>query len=323
MSRLVAETPEKNILGTVRKRHWAADYKLYAIFGYPLKHTFSPVMHNKAFKALGLDSYYIDIPIRPERFKRIRRNLRNAPLDGFNLTVPHKELIVKVLDSVDREAGQIGAVNTVLVKRTNQINQTIGRGARLIGYNTDTYGFREALRREARFNVHGKSVLVLGAGGAARACVQALIKEGVRQIIIANRTVSKARRLISDFSRFARKRGARLLLSQSATKGCHLNISGVDLVVNSTSLGLKKSDPLPIKLGLLPKRKLLIFDLIYNPSRTKLLREASKRGYRTMNGLPMLLYQGAKAFEIWTGKQAPIHVMRKALNNVARASRSG
>jgi shikimate dehydrogenase len=194
----------------------------------------------------------------------------------------------------------------------------------LIGYNTDAYGFREALKKEGRFNARGKSILILGAGGAARACVYALIKEGAAKIIVANRTVSKARKLIKDFSKIAS--GAKKKLSSLPLKRENLKrvLPAIDLIVNSTSLGLKASDPLPINVKLLPKKKkTLIFDLIYNPPRTKLLREASKRGCRTMNGLSMLLYQGARAFEIWTKKPAPVNAMRKALNNVAGASRPG
>lgn len=290
---------------------WTADYGLYAIFGYPLTHTYSPKMHNEAFKALGLDNYYIDIPIPPHRFSRLVRSLKKSPLSGFNLTVPHKELILKALDVLDPEAKKIGAVNTVLAR-------TVKNGkhpkVRFVGYNTDAYGFREALRRVARFNVRGKSVLVLGAGGAARACVYALAKDGAGRIVVANRTVSKAERLIKHISKsmgLDKKK-----LTAVSLRGGNLGrlLSDVRLVVNSTSLGLRPADPVPLHLRLLPKRKdILIFDLIYNPSRTKLLLEASKRGYRTLNGLPMLLYQGARSFEIWTGRSAPIHVMRKAL----------
>lgn len=290
-----------------KKPTWKAEYSLYAIFGYPLSHTFSPRMQNEAFKALGLNSYYIDIPIPPERFKKLVRSLKNSPLNGFNLTVPHKEIILKALDSVDPEARRMGAVNTVLVKSN-------GKRKKLIGYNTDAYGFSKALKKEAGFNVGGKSVLILGAGGAARACVYALLKEGARRVVIANRTVSKAKRLIRDFSKI--KTPGKTKLS-AIGKTPPLSLPEFDLIINSTSLGLKGSDPLPINLTKSPNQKsVLIFDLIYNPSRTKLLREASKRGYRTMNGLAMLLYQGARSFEIWTGKRAPINIMRKTLKDV-------
>jgi len=288
-----------------------AEYGLYAIFGYPLSHTYSPAMHNKAFESLGLNNYYIDIPVPPGRFKQMIRSLKNAPLSGFNLTVPHKEIILKALDSMDGEAKQIGAVNTVLV---GPVDGAHNRKVHLIGYNTDAYGFREALRKEGRFNPRDKSILILGAGGAARACVYALIKEGAAKIIVANRTVSKAKKLINDFSKITS--GAKKKLSALPLKKENLKrvLPTIDLIVNSTSLGLRVSDPLPIDVKLLPKKKrLLIFDLIYNPLQTKLLLGASKRGYQTMNGLSMLLYQGVRAFEIWTKKTAPIHVMRKAL----------
>lgn len=291
---------------------WKSDYGLYAIFGYPLEHTRSPVMHNAAFKSLGLRSFYISIPIEPGRFARLVKHLGAVPLDGFNLTVPHKELVMGGLDLIDAEAKRIGAVNTVVRK-----------GKRLIGYNTDAYGFSESLRKFGKFSARGKSALVLGAGGAARACVYTLAKGGAKRIIVANRTRLRAERLCRDLGKWAKKSGTKLsavllddVRAVSARQATRTSVlDGIDLVVNATSLGLKPLDVLPLDPAVLPKRDILIADLIYNPLETKLLRRAAARGYQTLGGRGMLLYQGARAFEIWTGRKAPVSVMEKALGD--------
>lgn len=178
------------------------------------------------------------------------------------------------------------------------------------------------MKKDAGFRVAGKVALVLGAGGAARACVYGLVKEGASRVVVANRTRAKAKRLCRDLAAWARRRGTDLCVEGTGATNCVRTdvLEDIDLVVNATSLGLKPSDPLPLDPSLLPRnKKLLVMDLIYKPSQTKLLRKAAKRGFRTLDGLGMLLYQGARAFEIWTGKKAPIDAMQKALKEAISA----
>ena len=294
------------------------DFKLYGIFGFPLGHTLSPAMQEAAFKAVGIKAFYLPFEVRPAEFRRLVRNRRRLLLDGFNVTVPYKERALG-LDRVSPEARAIGAVNTV-VKRKN----------RWLGFNTDAAGFIAALEKDGKFRVRGKRVLVLGAGGSARAVIYALAKRGAKQILVANRTVSRARKIIRDFKEMfpriqfsvqslraprsgAKQSHPKRLLRPAAFSGSSRNDGlGVDLVVNATSVGLKPGDRAMIQPKLFP-RKTLFVDLIYRPAETRLLKLARKSGRRTMNGLGMLLYQGAEAFRLWTGKKAPVGVMRKAL----------
>ncbi len=273
--------------------------EIYGIFGFPLKHSLSSAMQEAAFEKFGIDAVYLPFEIDRQNFRRVGRNLSTSLLEGFNLTVPYKEIVIPYLDEVTKETSLIGAVNTV--KRV---------GKRFRGYNTDEEGFRRALR-EARFNAKGKRAVILGAGGAARACVYGLARERIREVAIFNRHVGKARKIGKDFQK---------LFANTAIKAFSLNrtflkaaLSETDLVINATSVGLKKNDAPLIDNGMWPKKKLLVYDLVYNPPVTSLLKAARRQGNRVLNGLTMLLYQGAKAFEIWTGLEAPEALMWRIL----------
>ena len=271
------------------------------IIGYPLGHSASPAFQQAAFDHLGIDARYLAWETPPDALADRMASLRGTGLLGANVTVPHKQAVVPFLDEVSQAAQDTGAVNTIL-----------NREGRLTGHNTDVTGFLRALQVDAGFQAQGKRVLVLGAGGSARAIVYGLLKEGAGQVTIANRTVERAHRLIEALGN---PRNASAVLLEPAALP-----NDWDLIVNCTTLGMRhapgeKETPLPSDA--IPAHS-LVYDLVYNPEDTPLLQAAAKAGARTLGGLPMLIYQGAEAFRLWTGQEAPVEVMfqtaRRALS---------
>lgn len=256
-------------------------------------------MQEAAFRALGIKAFYLPFEVRPGEFRRLMAKTKRLLLDGFNVTVPYKERVLRYLDRLSPEARSIGAVNTVV------------RDAKgWQGFNTDEAGFLDSLVAEGRFRPRGKTVLVLGAGGSARAVAYGLARQGARRIILANRTLTKARRIVSRYQKlFPRVQWESRTLKE---KWC--DTGTISLVVNATSVGLRSDDPALISPREFPRRTLFV-DLIYQPSETRLLRLARRSGHRTLNGMGMLLCQGARAFQLWTGRKAPVAVMRKTLQS--------
>ncbi|MFH0985452.1 MAG: shikimate dehydrogenase [Candidatus Omnitrophota bacterium] len=278
-------------------------FKLYGIFGYPLSHTLSPAMHEAAFRELGIDANYIVLELVPEAFKKLMRRASRFSLSGFNVTVPYKETVMKYLDKVRPEAQAIGAVNTVFKQ-----------GKRWIGANTDMEGFLKTLVTDGGFRPSGKKAVVLGAGGAARAVVYGLSLEGAREILIADCFSEKARKIAGDMKKFFK--GTEYHAVEAGTSEVKAALQKADVIINATPLGLKAQDPEVIPEAWIPKsgdKKIFFMDLIYNPAVTPFLKIAKKKGHRTLNGLGMLLYQGVRALELWTGRKAPVSVMRRAL----------
>jgi len=269
--------------------------KALGLLGWPVEHSLSPAMHNAAFKHLGLDCCYLTFPVKPELLKDAVKAVRALNLTGVNVTVPHKEKVIPFLDKVDKEAAFIGAVNTI-------VNQSASGGDKLIGYNTDGRGFMKLLS-EARISVKDKNVLILGAGGASRAIGYYLCRSASK-LFLYDIDRKKAGKLISALKKI---KGNVFSYQQSAISS---QLKDIDIIINATPLGLKKGDPLPVDINLLKPRH-VVCDLIYK--NTPLLQKASKKGCKTLNGLGMLLWQGAFAFELWTGRKAPVEVMRKAL----------
>lgn len=277
-----------------------SEIQLYGIFGYPLKHTLSPVMQEAAFRKLNIPAFYLPFEIKRNEISKLLRNKRKIILDGFNVTVPYKELMFKQVDKVSPEAKAVGAVNTVKVKN-----------GKLHGFNTDIYGFSRSLKTDGKFNPKGKKAVVLGAGGAAKSVVYSLVKGGASAVSVGDLVAAKAKSLVQRFTKLRKACGLRTFLpEQDNVKN---ELADTDLFVNATPVGLKKNDPLLVPKSAFPKKKIVVYDLIYNPETTKLLRTARACGHRTVNGLGMLLYQGAEAFRIWTGKEAPARVMKEAL----------
>jgi len=242
-------------------------------------------MHNAAFAALGLDYVYVALRVRPEDLRRAVAGIRSLGFAGLNVTVPHKEAILRLLDELSPAARAIGAVNTV-----------VRRGDRLVGHNTDAEGFRQSLRT-AGFRGAGRKAVVVGAGGSARAVVWALRREGVRDITILNRDVARARSLATNL-----RPRARFGPLEDASRPEVLR--DTDLVVNCTSLGLDGRSKPPIAIARTPKR-CLVYDLVYGAKPTPLVRAARRRGRKAVDGFDMLLEQARLAFRIWTGRHAP------------------
>lgn len=263
------------------------------LFGFPVEHSLSPAMHNAAFEYLDMDWCYVTFQVRPELLQGAVQAIRALNLMGVNVTVPHKERVIGFLDEVHEEASFIGAVNT--------IRNVDGR---LTGFNTDGRGFIESLA-EAGISPAGKSVLVVGAGGACRAISYYLSAEADR-LFLYDIDDTKVRRLVSDLgtirTNITRRDGAR-------------DLEDIDILINATPLGLKDADPLPVDPSLL-RKDMVVCDLLYR--KTPLLKAASAKGCRTLDGLGMLLHQGVLAFEIWTGVRPPVAVMRNAITGFRR-----
>ena len=273
------------------------EIKVFGLFGFPLTHSVSPAMQNAALRSLKIPGIYLPFERTVNHFLKLLRTRKKFVLDGFNLTVPYKELILPYLDRLDRSAKLANAANTI--KR---------KGNQWIGYNTDIDGFNAGLK-ESKFRVRGKRAVILGAGGAARGVVAALGIGGIREIGIYNRTKQRALQLVNEFQVKFPKTQIRAIRTKNELKE---RLKTADLLVNATSLGLKPSDPNPLPVPF-PKNRLLVYDLIYGKRKTRLLAQAKRAGNRTVSGETMLLYQGVKALEIWTARKAPIAVMKKAL----------
>lgn len=258
-------------------------------------------MQEAAFQALGLKAFYSVFDLEPSDFHKALKKLRLFSVEGFNVTVPYKEAVMKYLDGLSPEARAIGAVNTVFQK-----------GRKWVGANTDVTGFLTSLKAEGRFLPRNKKALVFGAGGAARAVLYGLAKEGVSEIFVVNRHPERAKKLVRDFEGQFSKTTFHVCPFAGAVKDL---IAEADLVVNATSVGLKPQDRLcvPSWIPAAGKTPKLFFDLIYHPAKTNFLSAASKKGHRILGGAGMLLFQGAEAFRLWTGKRPPVNVMRKAL----------
>ncbi len=270
--------------------------RLYGIFGHPVEHTFSPGMHNAAFHKLHLDACYVAFEVSPSGLEQAMNAVIPLGLCGLNITVPHKEKVIPYLDELSEEARLIGAVNTIQIKKE-----------RLIGHNTDGRGFIRSLKDNAGFHPKGKSFLLIGSGGAARAVGFSLALGRARNVFFYDVDASKASALARDIREKTGADAQVLSLDSLATAA-----EAADCLINATPLGLKKKDPLPIKKEWITRRH-LVFDLVYNPIETALLKTAKLRGARGLPGIGMLLYQGVIAFEIWTGAQAPVSTMKNAL----------
>ena len=286
---------------TKQEAHLAA--KRVGIIGYPIRHSASPAFQNAALQHRGVDATFTAWEVAPDELSKWVWSQDRSDLLGFGVTVPHKTEIIKVLDHVDEDASSVGAVNTVVVTE----------GHRLFGYNTDTYGFLHALQQEGGFDVRGQDVLVLGAGGVSRAVCGVLLREGVASLTLANRTVSRAESLLADLDRHG-VAAQSVALDDAAIAAALRDRGPVGLIVNCTSMGMlhgPAEGASPISAALIPPDA-FVYDLVYNPPVTPVMELAQGVGARTLNGLPMLVYQGARGFQLWTGLEAPVDVMMAA-----------
>ena len=273
--------------------------RVVGVIGDPIAHTRSPAMHNAAFEALGLDWLYVAFHVQPHDVEPALRGFRAAGMRGFNATIPHKQALATLIPDLTAEASFIGAVNTVV----------FGENDSVIGENTDASGFVAALDEAGIPRPTGKRAVVLGAGGAARAVVVALANVGVSEIVIVNRTVHRAEQLAKDV---AARLPVRARAIQLANDALAAELDDAALLVNATAAGMEGQEPLPIDAAVISPN-VAVYDIIYTPRETPLLKAAASRGCATLNGIGMLVHQGAEAFELWTGVSAPIDVMRRAL----------
>ena len=271
-------------------------------------------MHNVGLAALGLDWRYLAFDVPPEQLKSALEGAKAMRFVGLNLTVPHKLLAVELVDALDDSARSWGAVNTVRFEARTAGGEWLPIPAfgvevpdelRAVGFNTDGGGLLQALREDLHFEPLGSRVLLLGAGGAGRVAALKLAGERVAELFLINRTREKAEALAAEVSSRCPKVKVAIGYPTSPS---------VDLILNATSLGLKRTDPLPLELNRLSwDRVYAVYDMIYRPAQTRLLEAARGAGCRVANGLGMLLYQGTQALEIWSGHRAPVELMRHAL----------
>lgn len=286
-------------------RFQSSETRLVALLGHPVIHSVSPEMHNAGFEAAGLNAAYLAFDVAPAELSLAVRGLASLGSAGFNLTIPHKEAVMDLLDEIDPFARMVGAVNTVAVQ-----------GDRLIGYNTDGPGFLRSLDQETGFRPAGTRAVILGAGGFARAVAFGLAQDGAKSIILANRDLSRAEALAAELrERFP------ALECRSATMETGLAQSGgAGLVVNCTPVGMHpeiEASPIQDFMGAGPGA--LAVDSIFNPQRTRFLEAAAAAGLKTIGGLGTLVHQGALAWRHWFGFDGPVGTMWDAALSALKA----
>jgi shikimate dehydrogenase len=262
--------------------------KITGLYGYPVEHTLSPLMHNAAFEHLGLDFCYLPFSVHPDSLKNAVEGIRALNLAGVNVTIPHKESVIPYLDNVNEEALFIGAVNTI-----------VNHGGTLSGYNTDGRGFMRSLSENNVFP-DNKKILITGAGGASRA-IGYYLSQKADKVYLFDIDKIKLKKLASDLSEIRDNIG---ILNDTS------ELSRFDILINATPLGLKTTDPVPFDASVLSPHQ-TVCDLIYK--NTPLLSLAAQKGCKTIDGLGMLLWQGVFAFELWTRTSPPVEIMKSAL----------
>jgi shikimate dehydrogenase len=290
-----------------------ATTRICAVYGHPIKHSASPAMQNAGIAALGLNWRYVAFDVHPDNLREAIAGAKAMRFIGLNLTVPHKLLALQMVDVIDEAAKPWGAINTIRFEGRDgstwrplaELPPDVETEIRSVGFNTDADAIIRSLKEDLQLSVVGKKILIVGAGGAGRAAALRIAQENPAELWLYNRTESKAAEVAKQISK-----------TNPSVKVCVGIPSGrVDLLLNATSVGLKPDDPLPIHdNGFDLKNTAAVYDMIYRPAETPLLKAARAAGCRAANGLGMLLYQGASALEIWSGKPAPIEVMRQALH---------
>jgi len=273
--------------------------KLTGILGYPVTHSVSPQMHNAAYAKLGLNYCYLPISVKPEDLERVLEGIRMLGFAGVNVTIPHKEAVVTHLDEVTKIARLIGAVNVILIQEGH-----------LIGYNTDGPGFIDSLREDAGFDVAGKRAVVLGAGGGAKSVAMMLAQDGVKNLIISDLIYEKAENLCEYINSHF---GIAPYACPSKSNELRKLVGNCDLLVNATPVGMHpKVNECPLEDDYVIPGSAVVYDLVYNPLETKLLKLAKKNGAKAVSGIGMLIRQGALAFSLFTEQEAPVSLMKEA-----------
>lgn len=277
------------------------------VFGDPVAQSLSPQMQNAAFKHYKIEMQYARFHILPDQLGEALERVRDLEFVGVNLTIPHKVAARELVDRVDDDAEQIGAINVIKIAN-----------GKTHGFNTDGRGFARAIREEFSVDLRDLRVMILGAGGAARAIALECAKSRCERLVVANGTFEKGERLVEKLRSFFEGPKVfgpvpRLQAIRWEESAFQFQIGNVDLVVNATPVGLNRGDPSPLPARLLAPH-LMVYDTIYTDQKTPLVSAAIEAGARAVNGLSMLLHQGALAFEIWFERAAPIEVMRKAIS---------
>ena len=282
------------------KNNISGKTEICGILGDPIEHTMSPVMHNTAFKNKGVDYVYLAFRVKKEELGKAIEGMRALNIRGLNITIPHKVTVIQFLDELDHLAAKIGAINTIV--NSNGV---------LKGYNTDATGFLQALR-ERGIEPKGKRVVILGAGGASRA-ISFILAERGSSLVILNRTWGKAKVCADRISEIFQSEATALKLNR---ENLATALSKADILVNATSVGMSPdTNETPVTSNLL-KPSLIVFDIVYNPIKTRLQREAEVAGATVISGLDMLVWQGALAFEKWAGLKAPVELMKEEVIRV-------
>jgi len=272
--------------------------EIFAVIGDPIEHTLSPAMHNAAFEHLRLDYVFLAFRVTPDEIEKALQGVRALGIRGLNVTMPHKHAVTEFIDEADATVKFLRSANTILNQR-----------GRLRGFNTDGIGAAKALKNSG-IDLAGKKVLLLGAGGAAKAIAFTLAKE-VDEICILNRDGMKARELANLLEPF----GKRVAGDELSPKRIQQELNDSDVLINATSAGMAPNTSESLVKASWLRTDLYVMDLVYNPNETKLIQEARAVGAKVITGVEMLLYQGAASFEIWTQCKAPVDVMRNALLN--------
>jgi len=272
--------------------------RVVGIVGQPVSHSLSPVLLNAAFAACGLDMTYVALPVAPDGLGDAVRGICALGFVGANVTIPHKTAVLPFLAAVEGDAGFLAAVNTIVVE-----------AGQARGFNTDVEGFRRALREVDSGSLAGASALLLGAGGAARAVALVLAREGAR-LTVANRTLAAAEELVVRIDRFGAGGPHRALALDGLAAE---NVRAADIIVNATSLGMAGEGKVPAVLVDNVRQEHSVYDVVYAGQPTEFVALARERGARAIDGLSMLVWQAAAAFELWTGVAAPVDVMRSAI----------
>lgn len=275
----------------------SAKTQLLGIIGHPISHSLSPLMHNASFVADNVDYAYVAMDVPPERLEYAVAGLASLGYVGFNVTMPHKESIIPFMDELDETARISGAVNTVIIRDTN-----------LFGMNTDGSGFIEACK-ESGVEFAGKKALLLGAGGAAASIAVAVLGENLSSLTISNRTVSRAENLADKVRNIAREASLKTISLEAAARESVES----DIIINTTYLGMKGYDSLPIPAEVLRSDQAVCDAVYLGESVTELIRRGLEVGARTVSGDRMLLYQGVQAQRIWTGREPNVEVMSNVL----------
>jgi shikimate dehydrogenase len=269
---------------------------VYGVIGDPVDHSLSPAMQNAAFEALGLDCVYLAFHVLPSRVEDALRGMYSFGINGLNVTMPHKNVVIPFLDEVDDTARFLGSVNTIL-----------NSSGKLRGFSTDGTGASRALEKNGT-DVVGAKLVVLGGGGAAKAIAYTLACE-VAELTLLNRTPEK---LVDLAEAIHRKFHKKITIGSTSSSEVQRSLQKADILVNATSLGMHPHEAQSLVKPEWLKSRLTVMDIVYSPLKTKLAQDAQASGARVVSGVEMLVYQGAASFEIWTGKPAPIEVMRNA-----------